>query len=137
LYSNILLKVTTNQIMAGELMFLSQFSEVEMEHMAALVLPAYLSNFKTSTLQQSRAVILDLAAASVDRLLCFLLSFLNLQRDFNVISLKKAKEKVVTKFSVGGNRFYLATTSPLTLETRVEGTTGDIYTLARGLISDS
>ena len=74
---------------------------------------------------------MDLAAHSIDRLLVCFLGFAKLHRDFNVISAKMNNQKLVTKFSFATSRVLMATTSPLTLETRLENTKGeDVYTLA-------
>ena len=126
------LKVVLGEVTFGELAVEERvFPSPALQVLAQDLLPPYLSHFQSKTHNQSRATILDLAAHSIDRLLVCFLGFEKLHRDFNVISAKMNNQKLVTKFSFATSRVLMATTSPLTLETRLENTKGeDVYTLA-------
>ena len=119
-------EVTFGEVAVDEEMFPSP----PLQSLAKTLLPPYLSHFKSKTHNQSRNTILDLAAHCVDKLLACFLSFEKMYRDFNIISVKISDQKFVTKFSFGASRTLMATTSLLTLESKLEKNEGDMYTLA-------
>jgi hypothetical protein len=119
-------EVTFGEVIVDEGMFPNPL----LQSLANSLLPPYLSHFKSKTHNQSRNTILDLAAHCVDRLLTCFLGFQKMYRDFTIISAKISDQKFVTKFSFGASATLMATTSPLTLKSKLEKNEGDIYALA-------
>lgn len=125
------LRVVLGEIAFGEVIVDEEmFPSPPLQSLARTLLPQYLSHFKSKTHNQSRSTILDLAAHCVDKLLACFLGFEKMYRDFTIISAKISDQKFVTKFSFGASGTLMATTSPLTLDSKLKKNEGDIYTLA-------